>query len=864
MRSRIRSLSLGLLLAGAACSVAAIPVVPGESARERILSILRAEDGEIAEAVYELVLLGRDATPVLLEALAGDNAGARQHAARMLGRFGDATVLPALRAALLATDDRLFYAACAPALADIDAGHAADALVESLGRVPIHGGGDARVDVLTELGDPRVVQYLRDVLDDPSLRVRAATRLAQLGDVSSIPRILAIWRSQDPAPWNDEPFLRLMETQDDRVLAEAISILGVEHRGHWEEDAARAWGNDIVAPVLDVARDIATTPSATQAVEAGVSSARDPSHAMASIGRIISGIDVPRDPAHVDLYYEALMAYGPEHYSLVTLLAEALASLGEEGRSRLLTAVRDERLTSSCAHVLASFRDTETVDTLGSLALDPDFPGRRSAFRALVHMVFPHQSRLAPPPALAPWITRLLRDPDAAMRLRTLEFAYHAKLPMHDDVWAALLADPDERVRRGAHVLSQRADISTALRISGAATKPGHAYGETVSLRYALTNEGTRGLTVSLRGHGNPEMKPRGIRIEVTKPDGEYAVYRPVVPYPGPTGFDGTRHIEPGESVSGELDLTHFYRLERPGTYTVGLVYEWMSLGADEGIWAWTGKSESTPTTFEVGAPTEAQIQEMLRAVDVDLDSNRGGVPRGDACRQLSELREPRAIPLFSRVARLDRRSPEGREWGGLRVAAIKALRQYNAPELLPLWMQLSKRNQTALEPLARLDDPRAAPAFRRHAFGSGDGWGSVTAALMLRSIGQPKAFDWLYETGMRWLTSPLESQRNRGATLVHNVYKSSDMIDHGLTHPLVKVRSLALNAADHSPFNPRSTDVLRFFLDDSDAGLQRLAAGYLALHGDPAGEAWLRRDLHAKDYDLRRRARLNLAFLAR
>lgn len=127
-----------------------------------------------------------------LQVLPAADPAERVAIARVLGKIGDSTTLPAVVALL---DDPIVRAAATEAIEQISVLHT-DALVEALER----GTSATRIALLPVVRTSRAASCVRGLLsdDEPEVRARACEALGRLGDTSAVPSLFAVL--DDPSP----------------------------------------------------------------------------------------------------------------------------------------------------------------------------------------------------------------------------------------------------------------------------------------------------------------------------------------------------------------------------------------------------------------------------------------------------------------------------------------------------------------------------------------------------------------------------------------------------------------------------------------------------------------------------------------
>jgi HEAT repeat protein len=257
----------------------------------------------------------------------------------------------------------------------------------------------------------------------------------------------------------------------------------------------------------------------------------------------------------------------------------------------------------------------------------------------------------------------------------------------------------------------------------------------------------------------------------------------------------------------------------------------------------------------------------------------------------LGELGDPRAIDALRAVAVLPVKLNRDRNSQMMLHRAREALAKFDAPALVPTWIELLNGQwDLPAEQLAKLGDRRALAPLREHALNSDHvasakalaelGDDSVIRFMRwdaLRSTDPDNASTWGGSKALRLLL-PGERWEDRlrhehPAARYHALGAASregriDVLVQALEHADVAVRREAVRRLadwyntlddDEPGEHAMRIDALKRALSVAEPDIRRTAASGLAQAGDDSGEASLRADLHATDYATRRRARAGL-----
>ena len=876
-------------------------------------------------------MLGDGATPTLLQVFASDLAPARSMALRLLNTFGDARALEPLARALRDEGTGWPVREALGPLVKIDARFAADACLESLAASPAthppHDPNtyvtDPRIGALVALGDMRVMPLLRAMTPDeapPDAAAAGAVAMvyrAQLGDVSVVPRLIDLhMRVPAASTWGAERarervMAALIATLDERVMPLIIAEFDGSSRHPEEGDhpvrasaAAYRYGTAIVPPMLE-----AITPG--DVVNVG------------SIAQFLSDLhwgtrpegppNTPPSPEHVDMYASALMdsRYAIEPYRpysadarLRSTLAQALASLGAEGKERLRRAAHTRTAHHEALTALASYSDEETAHQLGALATDVSYPYREAAAERLADMAWLHEDGAEPY-----WLT-LLDDETIDAESACMRQIWLAGPSNGGTLLARMLESDDPPLREQARRAHRRYAESVrerplaGLRIRVAAHREAYGYEDDITLRVEYINAGDRPMQVDTTRFDTPLYGLDDFNLEIVTPGGEVRTY----PADSGHGSHGTaqaegqpRTLQPGDRVATERNLGA--RCRRPGTCRVQV-----SRGLLPGSsgWRYTSPSpapllKSNAVEFRLEAPPRAFVDGLIAQLHVGLltDESHKSIP--DICRTLGALRDPRALDALRALALVPSRAFAVRNVEAISGSAQKALAEFHTTDLVPMWIQLLDRpHANAARQLGKLGDRRAIQPLRIRAYRFPlSGAYDMEAAAALGRLGDDGAIHavrrdilatmdpedeatWFPAVEVFSLLRPGETtvdllnHRRPGvraaAVYIANREGYVNVLAIAAADADARVRRRAVDALaarrgvrDDEPDEPAlRAGALRRALDDSEPGIRRAAAIGLAWAGDDAGESLLREDLCDQDYAMRVRARGALAALRR
>ncbi|MEO2004059.1 MAG: hypothetical protein ABGY41_08165, partial [Candidatus Poribacteria bacterium] len=298
---------------------------------------------------------------------------------------------------------------------------------------------------------------------------------------------------------------------------------------------------------------------------------------------------------------------------------------------------------------------------------------------------------------------------------------------------------------------------------------------------------GERPVTSDARRFGSSRLIPDLISLILTMPDGSVRTYRTNVIVSGMYMPENYPTLQPGDTAITHINIQEQCRPSQPGTYTAFVTY-----GGAHVVSATSGK-----LAFRLEPPSQVYVDDLLAELDVselDDESYRPMAPPGGsrpgaarmrarnrrsgltaALYELGQLREPRALEPIHALAALPRHLPGVRDSGPIALAARDALAQYDAPELIPFWIDLlHKGDEAAQRHLVRIRDTRVFAPLRELAFGSGD----RDAATHLRKMADDSAIRFIHWSALAFLERDDESTWNRGQRDFALMLSGEDLAD--------------------------------------------------------------------------------------
>ncbi len=461
---------------------------------------------------------------------------------------------------------------------------------------------------------------------------------------------------------------------------------------------------------------------------------------------------------------------------------------------------------------------------------------------------------------------------------------------------APLLESDDPAVREKAeHAYARynervRRDLGETVDIRVATDRESYGYNRPATLSVEMVNIGDRPVAIDPFVFDSDDLfdgadhRSDDYNLELVMPNGDRRTYpeRNWVAHSAPS-TGNARTLAPGGRIATQIDIRKHCRPAQPGVYRAQLSYGHLS--APPPI------VRSNWVEFVVRPPSREHVDRLLARLDVDGLKTGGYLAAAVACRMLGELGDPRAIDALRAVAVLPVKLNRDRNSQMMLHRAREALAKFDAPALVPTWIELLNGQwDLPAEQLAKLGDRRALAPLREHALNSDHvasakalaelGDDSVIRFMRwdaLRSTDPDNASTWGGSKALRLLL-PGERWEDRlrhehPAARYHALGAASregriDVLVQALEHADVAVRREAVRRLadwyntlddDEPGEHAMRIDALKRALSVAEPDIRRTAASGLAQAGDDSGEASLRADLHATDYATRRRARAGL-----
>ena len=840
------------------------------------LEKLRSIDGDTdwCDVGYDLVLMGDDAVPFLIEILTNESQAAQQrdlYSGYVRGRTisllrqycPDVRALPILTTVFLHDTKQRLRQNAANAIAEIDPEYARQLMGKYLEADA--ETQDIAFSVLEGLGDKRAasmwVSVLVSRLENPETRRGAALRLAQLKDKRAVPVLLEMLNDQKLYNYSRrEVAFALAGLQDKRavpfLLDMLLGMLDANSRSTFDlervlETLAQL-GDERAIPVLPIfLADSWWGPYVTNmlpqfgpAIVPPLLVLWEQANLQENQDRIRDRIaDVLKDIHHPELasiygqtYFET------EDYRLRNAMLYALPNMGGLGFEHLLKAAK-QKPADRVWQCLSTYNSKEAIDFVTGFALDRSSPHRLVAIETLGSFGKFWQAEIAEhiPLLLADanpavqistiyliqelemtefWkakisnhVTQLLSNADPSIKFRTMRLIKHLQMVEMRPALQTLTQVADEQIRNAAHNVLVVLSETEPLKLDIEMSRPRYDYDQSIDLTYRITNVSSHPITISTVGMHLPD---HFLRLEIQLPDGTFEEgYRGVkVHFAGPRRED-YQTLKPGDELTVTVSVSEFYWLHQAGRYTIQLHFYPFGNGRGYGFMAWTRPLTSSKVHFDIEPPTAEQLNTMLVLIDAKSDPEATRVDP-TICHQLGELRHPEAIPALKKLVLVS--SDVDRD---LREFALSALAKFSSHDLTPMWIEILNDGgyvyRCALQAFLKSKDPRAIEPLRRLVFRADSN--AIDAALTLQKLGDDTGVEWFKEIAWRKLRHRNKETREDGTRILRQL------------QPRSKERRLMpyQHPDPHQPPDPQRVLTDAWFsamINDRQVALNWLAAG--------------------------------------
>jgi len=782
-----------------------------------------------------------NAVPFLLRVLTDKNRKARRHAANFLRGYATPRALPGLTAAFLNDSDEHVRSLSAWALASVDVKYTVELMVSQLDKEKDPVAQNIAVSVLSAVGDTRVIPTLVQRLDYPDTKKDAAFKLARFRDKRAVPALTEMLRIANREVWADYPWedrdaaeramKALVQIGDERSIPILIKMLD----SPLKEEAARVLP-DFGAPIAPLLLEMLKQTTSREI--------RD------SVAYVLERIHEPQLASTFGkIYLET------EDWSLRRAMAEALANMGTPGIEYLLKGARRENSYNQTLQRLSTYNSKTVANAVAELALDVSKPFRLRAIQTL-QILWPIWSTNLMPSAL-----KLLRDSEPLARLYTISMFRELEIREATEALREATHDSDERVRRAASSVLASFSGITPLKLEIEMNRTRYRYGEPVTMKYSIINIETDAVTVcTFTLFRSDTVVELILKPEIRKPDGTLLKYRGPASMLSPPSKEDFQTLQPGGVLSGNIDISKFYRPYQPGRYTARLNYRSFKDGARCGLWAWVVTLTSQELSFEIAPPSDEQFKTMLAELEIQkIEREKTWNKALDICYQLGEIRNPDAIKALQALAFYKPGMPEN-EYSHLanfvRLRALRALANFPQSKLTPMWLELlddRSIQEIVIDALTKIKDPRAIEPLRHLIFSGSDN--PIKVALALKELGDDKGVEWLRKSALRKLKHWDQKERQDAVRILSLIHKS-DGIRIALADKHPEVRAAAAGYWLQTVAEDIGVAELESMLMDPDPNVQKAVAYQLAFLGNRAGLHLIRQDLNANEVKTRLAAR--------
>ena len=788
----------------------------------KTLEKLRATDWDIwREAGYDLALMGNNTVPFLIQTLTNESREARWHACYFLrNSYPDSRALPTLTEVFLHDTDEYVRSTAAYAIADIDTAYARTLMIQAMDAEASEITQNIALEVLSHLGDERVIPMLVTRLGAPKTRMDAAFALGAFKDKRAIPILLNILDEKAlDSSFREKAAVTLARIGDPQTLPTLVNLIDSRFADSVVPELSQ-FGASVVPPLLEKFARNASPET------------------RASIASVLWNIHAPElAPLYGQIYLET------DAYELQNAISYALQNMGAEGFKSLVK-VAKQKTDHRALRALSTYNTEAAVDVVATLALDESSPIRLIAIETLGGFGQLWNAQIAT------YLSQLLADEDPIVQLSTLNLIKQLKIVEMRPALQKLTDATNLNIANAAHTVLSVLSGAAPLKLEIETEQPRYDYGEPIVLSYRITNTGTHTIKIS----PVPDILFLN-RVEIRQPDGTLArFYGPQVSAAPPKAAD-YHTLKAGSTLAHTVSLSTFHWLDQVGHYTIQPRIHIQAGGLRFGFMAWTGILTAPEVHFDIKPPSVDEVDRMLALMETGLETEAHRIKAIRNLHQLGELRLPKAIPLLKKLALDSERSP------ALRESALNALAKFTAPNLTPFWIQMLDRShisQTlAIKALRANGDAQAHEPLRRIAFREG----SDTAALALQQLGDDSAVEWLTALAHRKLRHWNAKQRQEGAVTLSRLQPSNTQTQRRnvLTEPWFYANNYVPHLiSDWKVIADKAATPtgLKTLLTHAHPIIQHAAAYELTYLGDASGIHLITPDLHANDVHTRMEAR--------
>lgn len=860
------------------------------------LEKLRARDWDVwhGEGGYDLAMMGEDAAPFLVGVLTDENEDARWNARYFLDRYyADLSVLPKLKELFLNSQDESVQQDAAYLISTIDSVYARKLMRQYMNDLERE---DIAQNVLTYLKDESVISKLMARYNDPNvepfIREHIAYTLADFRQKNVVPYLIGTYNdSKYQGDEKEKVAEKLASTRDVRALPLLFNHLS--RYSHLSEKIITAFSQSdpsIVQPLLEKSEQLDSTNSW---------------YMQNAIYKILGN---QTDPAFIPIYEKAILE--TDDTNLQAAMSLALGNMGKEGFESLLKIVQ-EKPNARALWTLATYNTDAAIETVMSFTLDKSSPFRLEAIKALFqyagfwedrvsHHIMKLLTDVSPKeklliiehlldlgdswkPEIYKHLTQLLTDSEYEVRMLTINLIRRNNLAVMAPALENLIQNAKGSTLHAVQMVYDILHDRPALELTIKMDQQQYDYLHPISLTYRITN--VSGYPIYIAFYTS--LMSRHVKLKIQQPDGTFAKYMGAIAKLRALTYDDIQTLQPGDEITGTIQILEFYDLFQSGLYTVeleilpglrGFISKEVSLPMNDkpssyrqlriGNLTWSDTLTSPKVYVQIDPIPNDAFNEMIASIDPEVIIEDKSAEIVKTCYKLAEIGKPKGIDAIKKLALMDTTSTAGVRYY-VKRSAIDLLFKHPDPELVSIWIQLFNMGfyiHTYIDVLGASGDARAIEPLRRIAFGSEDSNDSTNAALSLEQLGDESGVKWLRKIALRKLKHWKEDERQSGAGILA-LLDSPDKLTY---YPLVSLRNPQFYVDNYELHlkweiiheKAASIDGLKELLNYENLIIRHAAAYELAYLGDKTGIELIQQDLHAMESATRMHARDTLSKL--
>ena len=865
-------------------------------AEQDTLEKLRAQDWDVwlGEGGYDLALMEEDAAPFLVGVLTDESEDARWHARYFLDRYyADLSVLPKLKELFVNSEDRSVRESAAYLISTVDAEYARKLMVEYLYDVERQNTAE---NVLTYLRDesviPKLMARYNDPNIDPFIREHIANTLANFRQKNVVPYLIETYNDLK-YQWKEKEKVaeKLANTRDVQALPILFNYLSSQSR--LSEKIITDFSQSdpsIVQPLLDKLRQSESAYS------------RYMEDAMYKL------FGNQTDPAFIPIYEKTLLE--TDDSKLHAAMSRALGNMGEQGFESLLKIVQ-EKPNAGALRALATYNTDAAIWTVMSFTLDRSSPFRIEAIKALFQFVDPWEDKVAMhipkllndispkeklliiefllelsdswQPEIYKHLSQLLTDSEHEVRMLTIELIQQKNLAVMSPALENLIQNANGRTLHAAQMVYDILHDRPPLELTIEMDQQRYGYLQPISLTYSITNVSQYPIYIALY----TSLMSKHVKLKIQQPDGTFAKYMGPIAKLRRLTYDDIQTLQPGDEITGTIQILKSYDLFQSGLYTVeleiypglrGFITKEINLPMNDkpfshrqlriGVMTWSNTLTSPKVFVQIDPIPHEKFNDLIESIDPEVitEENRKEIVK--TCYQLAELGKPEGVAAIKKLALMDVESPGDFRYH-IKHPAHHFLFKFPDPELVSTWIEnynVGYNFHARVEALGASGDVRAIEPLRRITFRLNNTDDSVNAALSLKQLGNDSGVKWLRKIAFRKLRHWKEDERRSGERILAHL----ESPDKHIHYPLNSLRNPQFYADNYELYlnweiiheKASSIDGLKELFNHEKLIIRHAAAYELAYRGDKTGIELIQQDLHANESATRIHARKTLSKL--